>query len=183
MANINRFVKKKKNVLPKLRPALCLTLSLAVGHRRCIFQSELSSRIVNLRQLQIFSMPNISRVSATHRRWPQIASLIIHTVSTDLPLISAICLGFIKTCRRVKNRAKMSEYLCSRHSLQALRESLRAWAQTGLRKQSRRAGLYTWNWTESAHEYSLLLSTGESLDYSLSGYRLGFREQHTHTET
>ncbi len=100
--------------------------------------------------------------------------------STDLPLISAICLGFIKTCRRVKNRAKMSEYLCSWHLLQALRESLRAWAQTCLRKQSRRAGLYTWNWTESAHEYSLLLSTGESLDYSLSGYRLGFREQHTH---
>ncbi len=70
--------------------------------------------IVNRRQLQIFSMPNISRTSATCRRFPQIASLIIHTarlsfawMSTDLPPISGICRRFIKTCRRVKNRAKI----------------------------------------------------------------------------
>ncbi len=58
------------------------------------------SRIVNLQQLQIFSMPNI---------FPQIASLIIHTAwlslawtSTDLPPLSGICQRFIITCRRVK---------------------------------------------------------------------------------
>ncbi len=63
------------------------------------------SRIVNLQQLQIFSMPNI---------FPQIASLIIHTAwlslawtSTDLPPLSGICQRFIKTCRRVKNRTKI----------------------------------------------------------------------------
>ncbi len=108
--------KKKKNLL-ELPAALYLALSLAVGHHRCIFQSEpvrthSHSRLVNRRQLQIFSMPNISR--ATHRRFPQIASLIIHTArlslagtSTDLPPISGICWRFIKTCRRVKNRAKI----------------------------------------------------------------------------
>ncbi len=66
-----------------------------------------SSRIVNLQQLQIFSMPNI---------FPQIASLIIHTAwlslawtSTNLPPMSGICRRFIKTCRRVKNRAKIMQ--------------------------------------------------------------------------
>ncbi len=50
------------------------------------------SRIENRRQLQIFSMPNISRASATCRGFPQIVSLIIHTArlslagtSSDLP--------------------------------------------------------------------------------------------------
>ncbi len=59
-------------------------------------------------------MPNILRASATCRRFPQIASLIIHTArlsfagtSTDLPPISGICQRFIKTCRRVKNWAKI----------------------------------------------------------------------------
>ncbi len=65
------------------------------------------SRIMNRRQLQIFRMPNISHVSATHRRWPQIASLIIHTVRLSLAWTSTICLRFIKICRRVKNRAKI----------------------------------------------------------------------------
>ncbi len=37
----NGFVKKKKKVLPELPAALYLALSLAVGHRWCIFQSEL----------------------------------------------------------------------------------------------------------------------------------------------
>ncbi len=95
-----RFLKKKeKKDLLELPAALYLALSLAVGHRRCIFQSEpvrshSHSRIVNRRQLQIFSMPNISWASVTHRRFPQIASLIIHTArlslagtSTDLPPI------------------------------------------------------------------------------------------------
>ncbi len=83
---VNNFVKKKKKkkkVLPELPSALYLALSLAVGHHWCIFQSE-HSRIVNCRQLQIFSMPNISRVSVTHRRFPQIASLIIHTARLSL---------------------------------------------------------------------------------------------------
>ncbi len=116
-----RFVKNKKKTkdLLELPAALYLALSVAVGHRRCIFQSEpvrthSHSRLVNRRQLQIFSMPNISRASATHRRFPQIASLIIHTArlslagtSTDLSPISGICRRFIKTCRRVKNRAKI----------------------------------------------------------------------------
>ncbi len=69
------------------------------------------SRIVNRQQLQIFSMPNISRVSATHRRYPQITSLIIHTarlslawMSTDLPPMSGICRRFFKTCRWVKSK-------------------------------------------------------------------------------
>ncbi len=72
------------------------------------------SRTVNRWQLQIFSIPNISQVSATHRQWPQIAFLIIHTArlslawtSTDLPSMSGICRQFIKTWRRVKNRAKI----------------------------------------------------------------------------
>ncbi len=58
--------------------------------------------------------PDAKYWSATHRRFPQIASLIIHTArlslagtSTDLPPISGICRRFIKTCRRVKNRAKI----------------------------------------------------------------------------
>ncbi len=113
------LLKKKKNSLLELPAALYLALSLAVGHRRCIFQSEpvrthSHSRIENRRQLQIFSMPNISRASATCRGFPQIVSLIIHTArlslagtSTDLPPISGICRRFIKTCRRVKNRAKI----------------------------------------------------------------------------
>ncbi len=42
------------------------------------------SRIVNRRQLQIFSMPNISQVLAIHQRFPQIASLIIHTARLSL---------------------------------------------------------------------------------------------------
>ncbi len=111
--------KKKRKDLLELPAALYLALSLAVGHRQCIFQSEpvrthSHSRIENRRQLQIFSMPNISRESATCRGFPQIASLIIHTArlslagtSTDLPPISGICRRFIKTCRRVKNRAKI----------------------------------------------------------------------------
>ncbi len=72
------------------------------------------SRIVNRRQLQIFSIPNISWVSATRRRFPQIASFIVHTAwlplawtSTDFPPTSDICLQFIKTCRRGKNWAKI----------------------------------------------------------------------------
>ncbi len=61
--------KKKKKSLLELPAALYLALSLAVGHRRCIFQSEpvrthSHSRIENRRQLQIFSMPNILRASA-----------------------------------------------------------------------------------------------------------------------
>ncbi len=118
-SNAHFVKKKKKKDLLELPAALYLALSLAVGHRRCIFQSEpvrthSHSRLVNRRQLQIFSMPNISRAPATHRRFPQIASLIIHTArlslagtSTDLPPISGICRRFIKTCRRVKNRAKI----------------------------------------------------------------------------
>ncbi len=77
-------------------------------------RSHSHSRIDNRRQLQIFSMPNILRASATCRRFPQIASLIIHTArlsragtSTDFPPISGICWRFMKTCRRVKNRAKI----------------------------------------------------------------------------
>ncbi len=53
-------------------------------------------------------------MSATHRRFPQITSLIIHTerlslawTSTDFPLMSGICRQFFKTCRWVKNRAKI----------------------------------------------------------------------------
>ncbi len=113
------FKKKKRKYLLELPSALYLVLSLAVGHRRCIFQSEpvgthSHSRIENRRQLQIFSMPNILRASATHRRFPQIASLIIHTArlsragtSAGFPPISGICRRFIKTCQRVKNRAKI----------------------------------------------------------------------------
>ncbi len=61
--------KKKKKFLLELPSALYLALSLAVGHRGCIFQSELvrthsHSRIENRRQLQIFSMSNILRASA-----------------------------------------------------------------------------------------------------------------------
>ncbi len=41
MANVNHFVKKKKKLVPELPAALYLAFSLAVGHRRCIFQSEL----------------------------------------------------------------------------------------------------------------------------------------------
>ncbi len=77
-----------------------------------LVRTHLNSRIVNRRQIQIFSMINISR--ATHRRFPQITSLIIYTAwlslawtSTDLPPISGICRRFIKTCWRVKNRAKI----------------------------------------------------------------------------
>ncbi len=113
------LLKKKKKDLLELPAALYLALSLAVGHRWCIFQSKpvrthSHSRIENRRQLQIFSMPNILRASATHRRFPQIVSLIIHTArlslagtSADLPPISGICRRFIKTCWRVKNRAKI----------------------------------------------------------------------------
>ncbi len=68
------------------------------------------------RQVQIFSMPNISQALATHQQFSQIASLIIHTVrlslawtSTDLPLISGICRRFHKTCRRVNNLAKIMQ--------------------------------------------------------------------------
>ncbi len=105
----------KKKVLPKLPDALYLALSLAVVHRQCIFQSETNShsRIVNRRQLQTFSMPNISWASATHRQFPQIASLIIYTArwtSTNLPPISGICQPFIKTCRRVKNQDKIVQW-------------------------------------------------------------------------
>ncbi len=101
---------KQKKSLLELPAALYLALSLAVGHRRCIFQSEQvrthsHSRIENRRQLQIFSVPNISRASATCRGFPQIVSLIIHTArlslagtSSDLPPISGICRRFIKTC-------------------------------------------------------------------------------------
>ncbi len=78
------LLKKTKTNKLEHPAALYLALSLAVGHRRCIFQSEpvrthSHSRIENRRQLQIFSMPNISRASATHLRFSQIASLIIHT--------------------------------------------------------------------------------------------------------
>ncbi len=94
---------KKKKVLPELPAALYLALSLAVRSSPMYFsvRTHSHSRILNRRQLQIFSMPNISRASATHRRVPQIASLIIHTsrlslawTSTDLPPISGICWRF-----------------------------------------------------------------------------------------
>ncbi len=64
----------------ELPTALYLALSLAVGHRQYIFQSELISniRILNRRQLQIFSIPNISRASDTSLRS---RLLIIHTVT------------------------------------------------------------------------------------------------------
>ncbi len=89
LALLKKKKKKKKKDLLELTAALYLALSLAVGHRRCIFQSEpvrthSHSRIENRRQLQIFSMPNISRASATHRRFPQIASFIIHTARLSL---------------------------------------------------------------------------------------------------
>ncbi len=54
--------------------------------------------------------------SSRYLACPQIASLIIHTAwlslawtSTDLPPMSGICRRFIKTCRRVKNRAKIMQ--------------------------------------------------------------------------
>ncbi len=115
------FVKKKKEKKRPPRTSSCPVSCSLSGCRSSpmYFQSEpvrthSHSRLVNRRQLQIFSMPNILRASATHRRFPQIASLIIHTArlslagtSTDLPPISGICRRFIKTCRRVKNRAKI----------------------------------------------------------------------------
>ncbi len=60
------------------------------------------SRIVNRRQLQIFSMPNISRVSATHWRFPQIASLMTHTARFVLHERAPICPD-VGICWRVKN--------------------------------------------------------------------------------
>ncbi len=52
--------KSKIKVLPQFPAALYLALSLVVGQRRCILQSELisHSRIWSCRQVQIFSMPN-----------------------------------------------------------------------------------------------------------------------------
>ncbi len=56
---INSFVKKKKKRPPRASRCLYLALSLAVCHRRCIsVRTHSHSRIVNRRQLQIFSMPN-----------------------------------------------------------------------------------------------------------------------------
>ncbi len=59
-------------------------------------------------------MANISRASATWRRFSQIVSLIIHTAwmslawtSTDLPLILGICRWFRKPCQWVKIGAKI----------------------------------------------------------------------------
>ncbi len=112
----NHFVQKN----PPRASRCPILLSLAEGHHWCIFQSEpihtagLWYCAIAVIQLQMFSMPNISRVLATNRRFPQIASLIIHTTrlslartSTDLPPMSGICRLFIKTRRWVKNRAKI----------------------------------------------------------------------------
>ncbi len=64
-----------------------LALSLAVG--RCIFQSELILSAGLILSDRVFD------------------NLSIPWTSTNLPLISAICLWFRKTCRRVKIRAKI----------------------------------------------------------------------------
>ncbi len=89
--------KKKKKSLLELPAALYLALSVAVGLSGCIFQSEQvrthsHSRIENRRQLQIFSMPNISRASATCRGFPQIVSLIIHMRDCHSRERAPICL-------------------------------------------------------------------------------------------
>ncbi len=114
------FKKNKKDLL-ELPAALYLALSLAVGHRRCIFQSEpvrthSHSRIENRRQLQIFSKPNILRASATCRRFPQIASLIIHTArlsragtSADFPRSRA----FVGDLSKPVGEWKIGLKLCS----------------------------------------------------------------------
>ncbi len=83
------------------------SLSLAVGHRWCMFQSEL----IHTAGLWISSRYLACQIFHRCRRFPQIASLIIDTAwfslawtSNDFPPISCICLRFIKTCRRMKNR-------------------------------------------------------------------------------
>ncbi len=55
------------------------------------------SRIVNRWQLQIFSKPNISRVWAMYRRFPQIVSLIVHTVRLSLAW-TGVCTRCIREC-------------------------------------------------------------------------------------
>ncbi len=104
--------KNKINIKPPPQASRSPVSCSLIGCRSLLMyfsvRTHSHSRIVNRQQLQIFSMPNISWASAMHRRFPQIASLIIHTVrlslpwtSTDLPPISGICLWFIKICRRV----------------------------------------------------------------------------------
>ncbi len=108
---LNRL--KKKKVLPELPAALYLALSLAVGHHWCIFQSELNFHIAGL-WITDSSRYLACQIFHGYRQFPQITSLIIHTArlslawtSTDLPPFSGICQRFIKTSRRVKNRAKI----------------------------------------------------------------------------
>ncbi len=115
------LLKKKKEKKRPPRTSRCPVSCSLIGCRSSLMyfsvRTHSHSRIVNRRQLQIFSMPNISQASATHLRFPQITSLIIHTArlslawtSTDLPPISGICLWFIKTCRWVKNLSKIVQY-------------------------------------------------------------------------
>ncbi len=97
-------------VLPELPTALSLALSFAVGHHRCIFQSEL----IHTAGLWIADSSRYLACQIFHRghdgdAFPQPASLIIHTarlslvwMATDLPPVSGICRRFIKTCLQVK---------------------------------------------------------------------------------
>ncbi len=82
----NRFVKKKKKSPPRTSrcPVSCPLIGCRSSPMYFSVITHSQSRIVNCRQLQIFSMPNISRTLATHRRFPQIASLIIHTARLSL---------------------------------------------------------------------------------------------------
>ncbi len=114
MANVKSVKKKKSPPRASRCPVSCSFIGCRSSLMHFSVRTHSPSRIVNHRQLQIFSLANISRVSAMHRRFPQITSLIIHTAwlslawtSTDLPPFSGICQRFIKTSRRVKNRAKI----------------------------------------------------------------------------
>ncbi len=96
--------KKKKKKPPRTTscPVSCSLIGCRSSPMYFSVRTHSHSRIENRRQLQIFSMPNILRASATCRRFPQIASLIIHTArmsragtSADFPPISGICRRFI----------------------------------------------------------------------------------------
>ncbi len=105
MVNVNRFVKKSPS--PSF-PLPCILLSYWLSSLMYFsVRTHSHSRIVNRRQLQIFSMPNISQVSATHRRWPQIASLIIQTARLSLAWTSTVLPPKSPICQRLKNRAKI----------------------------------------------------------------------------
>ncbi len=110
MSNYLIIIIKKHKKGP---PRTCSLIGCRSSPMYFSFRTHSHSRIVNRRQLQIFSMPNISRASAilSDRIFDNSHCVIVtrgneHRFASDFGHLLAISQ---KTCRRVKIRAKIMQ--------------------------------------------------------------------------